>query len=262
MRKLQDPPSPNEVIFGSPGSRESTAISRDVRAGQLRHLAPNLYTSNLIDTPESIVRRHLYRILSRYYPKAVVSHRSALDGGIFRDDTVYLTYGYTKRVTLPGITIHLLQGQGPVEGDSPFTEGLFHASRARAVLENLQQARARSTSTKCWPREEIERYLEEIVRVQGDTELVRLSDHAWRIAPMLNLGAEFEALDGLISGILVKRASSLVPEAMRCLNADAPYDAHRLALFTTLFAALHKADFTGACYAYSHRRGLTEFCFL
>jgi hypothetical protein len=36
----------------------------------------------LIDPPESIVRRNLYRILSRYYPKAVMSHRSALEGGI------------------------------------------------------------------------------------------------------------------------------------------------------------------------------------
>jgi hypothetical protein len=72
----------NEIIFGNADARESTAISRDVRAGRLRHLAPKLYTANLIDPPESIVRRNLYRILSRYYPKAVVSHRSALEGGI------------------------------------------------------------------------------------------------------------------------------------------------------------------------------------
>ena len=241
MEKTQGPSSLNEIIFGNASARESTAISRDVRAGRLRHLAPKLYTANLIDPPESIVRRNLFRILSRYYPKAVVSHRSALEGGLSRDDTIFLTYEYTKRVSLPGIAIHLLQGQGPVEGDSPIMEGLFLASRSRAVLENLQQAHVRSTNAKCWPREEIKRYLDEIARMQGEAELVRLCDHAWRIAPTLNLGAEFEALDALISGILADRAASLVPQSMRCLTADAPYDAHRLALFTTLFAALRKA---------------------
>ena len=240
MEKMQGPSSINEIIFGSAGARESTAISRDVRAGRLRHLAPKLYTANLIDPAEHIIRRHLYRILSRYYPKAVVSHRSALEGGRFRGDTIFLTYEYAKRVSLPGITVHLLQGQGPVEGDSPFMQGLFVASRARAVLENLQPAQARST--KCWPREEIEWYLDEIARVQGDAELVRLCDHAWRIAPVLKLGAEYEALDALISGILAGRAASLVPEAMHSPTADAPYDAHRLALFTTLYTALRKAE--------------------
>lgn len=239
---MQGPSSINEIIFGSASARESTAISRDVRAGRLRHLAPKLYTANLTDPAEGIIRRHLYRILSHYYPKAVVSHRSALEGGISRDDTVFLTYKYTKRVSLPGITIHILQGQGPVEGDSPIMDGLFLASRTRAVLENLQPARARTTSAQYWSREEIEKYLDEIVRAQGEAELVRLCDHAWRIASTLNLGAEYEALDALISGILAGRAASLVPEAMRSPTADAPYDAHRLALFTTLYTALHKAE--------------------
>jgi hypothetical protein len=40
----------------------------------------------------------------------VVSHRSALEGGVSRDNTIFLTYKYTKRVALPGITIRLLQG--------------------------------------------------------------------------------------------------------------------------------------------------------
>ena len=241
MEKTQRPSSLNEIVFGSASSRESTAISREVRAGRLRRIAPKLYTTNLIDPPESIVRRHLYRILSRYYPKAVVSHRSALEGGVSRDDTIFLTYKYTKRISLPGITIRLLQGQGPVEGDNPFMEGLFLASRARALLENLQPARARTTSAKSWPREEIERYLDEIARVHGDAELNRLRDHARRIAPALDLEAEFRTLDTLIGGILGTRAAPLASEVARSRAAGVPYDAHRLELFTMLFAALRRA---------------------
>lgn len=241
MEKKQRSAGINEIVFSSASSRVSTAISRDVSAGRLRRIAPKLYTTNLIDPPESIVRRHLYRILSHYFAKAVVNHRSALEGGVSRDDTIFLTYKYTKRVSLPGITIRLLQGQDPVEGDNPFMEGLFLASRARALLENLQPARARTTSAKSWPCEEIERYLDEIARVHGDAELNRLRDHARRIAPGLNLEAEFKALDALIGGLLGTRAAPLASKAARARAAGAPYDAHWLALFTTLFAALRRS---------------------
>ena len=241
MEKTQRPPSADEIVFGSANTRESTAISRDVRAGRLRRIAPKLYTTNLVDSPESIVRRHLYRILSHYYPKAVVSHRSALEGGVSLDDTLCLTYKYTKRVSLPGITLRLLKGEGPVEGDTPFMKGLYLASRSRALLENLQPARARTTSAKSWPREKIESYLDEIVRVHGEAELNRLRDHARVIAPALHLKAEFRILDNIIGGILGTRATSLASEAARSRATGAPYDAHRLELFTTLFAALRRA---------------------
>lgn len=75
MRKIQQPPA-QEIVYGSATLKESVAISREVRAGRLRRIAPKLYTTNLKDPPESIIRRHLYRILARYYPGAVVSHRS------------------------------------------------------------------------------------------------------------------------------------------------------------------------------------------
>src|SRR4030067_3276496 len=132
MEKTQRPVAQKEVIFGSAESRVSTAISRDVKAGRLRRIAPKLYTTNLMDPPENIVRRNLYRILGRYYPGAVVSHRSALEGGLTRDGTLFLTYKYTKRGPLPGITLRLLEGKVPVEGDNPFMEGLHLGSRPRA----------------------------------------------------------------------------------------------------------------------------------
>ncbi|MHB8416221.1 MAG: hypothetical protein ACYDB1_12765 [Acidiferrobacteraceae bacterium] len=82
----------DEIVFGSADTRVSTAISRDVRGGRLRRITPKLYTTNLKDPPESIIRRHLYCILARYYPGAVVSHRSVLEGGAARNDTIFLTY--------------------------------------------------------------------------------------------------------------------------------------------------------------------------
>ena len=241
MRKIQQPPAQEEIVYGSAKPKESVAISREVRAGRLRRIAPKLYTTNLKDPPESIVRRHLYRILARYYPGAVVSHRSALEGGVTRDDTIFLTYKYTKRITLPGITIRLLQGNGPVDGDNPFMEGLYLASRPRALLENLQPARARSGAPKSWPRKEIEEYVDEIARVHGETELNRLRDSARRIAPKLKLRDEFKALDALIGAILGTRKAKLTAAAAQARAVGVPYDAHRLERFLTLFAALRRA---------------------
>lgn len=241
MEGIRQAPATEEIVFGSADTRVSTAISRETKAGRLRRIAPKLYTTNFKDPPESIIRRHLYRILARYYPGAVVSHRSALEGGVARDNTIFLTYKYTKRVTLPGITIRLLKGKGPVEGDNPYMEGLHLASRARALLENLQPARARGGAPKSWSREEIEEYLDEIARVHGEAELNRLRDHARRIAPALKLTEEFKALDALIGAILGTREAKLTAEPARARAAGAPYDAHRLERFMTLFAALRRA---------------------
>jgi len=241
MEKTQRPAAQEEIVFGSAESRVSTAISRDVKAGRLRRIAPKLYTTNLIDPPESIVRRNLYRILGRYYSGAVVSHRSALEGGLTRDGMLFLTYKYTKRVQLPGITLRLLEGKGPVQGDNPFMEGLHLASRPRALLENLQPARARGGIPKSWTRAEIEEYLDDIARVHGEEELNRLRDQARNIAPTLHLKEEFKALDTLIGGILGTREVRLASGAARARAAGAPYDAHRLELFMTLFAALRRA---------------------
>lgn len=40
-----------EIVLGSQESRRSQAIRRAVLKGQLRKIAPRLYTSNLKDTP-------------------------------------------------------------------------------------------------------------------------------------------------------------------------------------------------------------------
>lgn len=110
---------------------------------KIRRIAPKLYTTNLKDPPESVIRRHLYHILARYYPGAVVSHRSELEGGVARDDTIFLTYKYTKRVTLPGITIRLLKGEVSIEGDSPFMDGpVSRLAAARAARKLAAGTRA------------------------------------------------------------------------------------------------------------------------
>jgi hypothetical protein len=241
MKKTK-PPIETEIIFGSPEPRVSVAISRDVKAGRLKRIAPKLYTSNLKDAPSSIIQRNLYVIMGHYFPGAVVSHRSALEGGLARGNTLFLTYKYTKKVALPGVTVRLLKGKGTVEGDMPFMGRLFMASRARALLENLAPARVRTGVAKGWSRKEIEDHLDEIARVHGDAELNRLRDQARKLAKTLKLSAEFKALDAMIGAILgTREEKKLNSTRARARARGTPYDAHRLEIFTTLYGALQRA---------------------
>ncbi len=240
MKKTK-PPVETEIVFGSAEPRVSVAISRDVKAGRLKRIAPKLYTSNLRDAAESVVQRNLYVILGHYFPGAVISHRSALEGGLTRGNTLFLTHKYTKKVALPGVTVRLLKGKGAVEGDMPFMGKLFMASRVRALLENLAPARARTGVAKGWSRKEVEDYLDEISRVHGEAELNRLRDQARKLSKTLKLSAEFKILDAMIGAILGTREEKKLTSAKaRARARGVPYDAHRLEIFTTLYGALQR----------------------
>lgn len=240
MAKTKRSPEP-EIVFGSADTRISTQISREVRAGRLRRIAPKLYTSNLKDSPASIVGRNLYAILGHSFPKAVISHRSALEGGLSPDKTLFLTYRYTRKVTLPGVTVRLLKGKGAQEGDMRFMGSLYMASPVRALLENLQPARARSGAAKTWPKEKIEGYLDNIARIHGEKHLNRLRDQAKQLSRRLGLAAEYKALDALIGAILGTRAEKkLTSPAAKARAKGAPYDSHRIELFTRLYGALKR----------------------
>jgi len=60
-----------------------TAISRDVsravKAGRLRKLASRLYTRNLSEPPETLVKRNLWNIVAGYFPGALIADRTALE---------------------------------------------------------------------------------------------------------------------------------------------------------------------------------------
>jgi len=231
-----------EIVFGSSDTRISEAISRRVKSGELRKLAGRLYTPNLADDREAIIRRNLYVILGQLYPGAVISHRSALEGGLTENNTLFLTYKYTRKVALPGVTLRFLEGPKMTDGDAPFMEGLTMSSRPRALLENMQPSRARAGDVaKCWDRESLERFLDELCRIHGEEVLNQIRDDARDISDRLGMEKEFQKLDALIGAILGTREKErLISTAAKARATGLPYDAHRLELFNTLFSALKK----------------------
>src|SRR3990167_4671007 len=239
MEKFLDS-SESEIVFASSRSQKSQAIRRAVLAQRLRKLAPKIYTTNSQDSPERIIKRNQYLILGQLFSGAILSHRTALEGGPTRDGLIILTYKYTKKILLPGLTIRLLEGAPPQAGDMPFMGNLFIASRERALLENLQSARGQFSKTLS--RAEIKIFLDKICRIQGEAVLNAIRDNARELAPKLKLEKEFKRLDQLISAILNTRTDYLLrSEPAKARAQGKPYDLPRIELLAVLTSKLAHA---------------------
>ncbi|MFH0758996.1 MAG: hypothetical protein V2B15_17030 [Bacteroidota bacterium] len=136
--------------------------------------------------------------MEKLYPGAIISHRSAFEFLPTKAGHFFLTYKYTKKVELPGVSIRFLEGPAPVEGDHPFSGQLFVSQQARAFLENLQPGKKPGPASKTLTIPEIEEKLEQIIRVHGEEEIKRLRDTARKISGMLHMEKEFVRLDSLI----------------------------------------------------------------
>jgi len=127
-----------EIIFSSSDSNVSRKISSAEKAGKLKKLAPRIYTSNMLDSVESIVKRNLIDILAWRYPNAVISHRSAQELRPTDEGEFFLTYNFRKKISdLPGITLNINEGPKAIEGDIHLN-GIYIASEYRWMLECMQ----------------------------------------------------------------------------------------------------------------------------
>ncbi len=233
-----------EIVMGTSdksGSARRTAMQKE---GTLRKIAPKVYTTNMDEKPEVIIRRNLFYVLGQLYPHAVISHRSAYELKPTESGDIYLTYSYTKNISLPGITVHLMKGPMGTEHDMPFIENLFISSAERRALENLQKGRARSTVSKCMPRTYIEEMLERMLQVNGEAGLNAFRDKARAIAAELHMNEEFETLHSIIGALLATKPAAILSSASAIARAHgAPFDDERAKLFGILFEALHKEQF-------------------
>ena len=231
------PSGPGAELFLSTRDT-SKRTSEAVAAGRARKLGPRLYTSNMTDAPEAIVRRNLWPAVSLLAPGTVIGYRTALEMAPASDGTVFLT-GTTRsgHIGLPGITLRLIPGPGPLEGDQPLFN-LHVASRPRALLEVLRPSRARTTVARGLPRARVEAELERELQIVGEERLNRIRDQARAIAPALDAEREFAALNGIIGALLGSRPGKLSAPAAVARAAGEPYDAGRLDRFQVLHAAL------------------------
>ena len=233
-----------EVVFGSKDSKTSTQISKLLKLGLIRKIAPRVYSTNLTDPIEEIVRRNLFQILGKLYPGSLLSHRSAFEFQLTKTGQLFLTTTYTKKVKLPGVTLHFLEGYAPIEGDNKFSGELYVSQKARAFLENLQITKKTGSESKCISLKEIETRLEQIIRVNGEEEINKLRDQAKIISEQLNLSKEFIKLNQLIGALLTTKPSKILHSPLAIARAfGMPFDPARLSLFETLFKDLKNSEF-------------------
>ncbi|WP_333604805.1 Fic family protein [Novosphingobium sp.] len=219
----------------------SKAVYEAVERGQLRKLGSRLYTRNLEEDPERLVRRNWYYLVTAYYPDALIADRTALENKPADDGSVFLISQKKRETALPGIVFRPRAGAGPLESDRPFIGGARLASTARAYLENMRPSRERGGRiTRTVSRREIEERLDALVRRQGEAATNRLRDEVRAVAPKLGYETEAQELDAVIGALLGTRDAPLTSKAGLARAAGQPFDPDRIGLFETLFAALRE----------------------
>lgn len=220
----------------------SPAVRRAVEEGRARKVAGRLYTRNLDEPLERVVRRNWSRVAAHYFPEAVIVDRSGIEAQPSADGSLFLDAGpeYKGRrpVRLPGLTLLPRRGPGPVAGDMPHMEGLHFSSRPRAFLDNMRTSRARDGVPRTLSTTEVEEELTRVATIRGRAALGELRDQAHEIAEPLDAQREMAALDDLIGAILGTRDVELSTPAARAANAGLGFDPRRIELFETLQAAL------------------------
>jgi len=229
-----------EVFFSSTAT--SRAVRSLMRAGRVRHVTGRLYTKNLDDPLETVMRRRWSDVARGYFPGAVIVDRTAFEARpVGPEGSVFLCARSSRLVRLPGLVLNCRAGAGPVAGDQPYMgSGLHLSSWPRRFLDNMRPARARSGTRRTLTRGELEAQLEMLLANRGEQELNRLRDAAREVAGELDRLAELEDLSALIETLLGTCDASLSSDLARAARTREAWDEDRLLLFETLFAALHR----------------------
>jgi len=234
----------SEIVFASSNPKEAYKISKMLREKKIRKISPRIYTTNFDESSSEIIRRNILEILGNLYPRAVLSHRSAFEFKPTATNQVFVTYSYTRKIKLSGITINFLKGEGPVEGDNKMIGELYISSKERAFLENLQITKKSGPDSKTLSIPQIEEKLDDILRINGKDGLNSLRDKARKLSKILDMQKEFELLNKIIGALFTTKPSKILKSNLALSRATGlPYDRNRIELFEILFNYLYNKAF-------------------
>lgn len=221
----------------------ASLVSREVKKGRLRKLGSRVYTTNLGESKELLVKRHAWLIIGELFSGSVIVDRTALEHRVASDGSIFIVSNKKRAVFLPGLSIYPRKGHSPLDGDKPFMEKLYLSCPARAYLENLCKRRVRRGNiARVLSRQEIEERLEALLQGAGSEALQNLRDEAKKIAAQLGLEKEYKILDGLIGALLGTRRVPISSQMATARAQGLPYDPKRLDLFQKLYEALANSN--------------------
>lgn len=199
-------------------------IARELKKGNLRKIGPRLYTTNLKDSPGYIIKKHLWTIVSDYFPDGLIADRPALENVPAKDGSIFLISERKREVILPGYTLKPRIGRPPQESDYPFIGQLKICSQARAFLENMRPSRMRGKVSRTLSQKEIEEKLEKVLVGGGEQALNKLREEAKSLATKLHLEDEYKKLEILIGTLLGTKEAALLSEITISRTRGQPYE--------------------------------------
>lgn len=233
-------PAPaEELIFSAQlSSTAARKVQRQAAAGVLSRVCRGVYAAKQSeDELKALVRRNWQRVAGVVVPGGVVSHISAMRGGLLPSGEVILSHpaSFNRKVLLPGLTIKVVQGPGPLPGDLGLgNSGLQYAGRTRMLLENI----GRRGDLRA-PEEDVEELLVAILSASGEKALNEVRDQAAALAPALGAEKSLERLRALIGALLgTYSKGALTTRSGRAVARGTPVDPERIARFEVLAAHL------------------------
>ena len=176
------------------------------KESKIRKIYSKLFTQNMTDDINQIVRRNLWDIVKLLYPSAIIADRTALELKPAEDGSIFVISDKKRPASIGNITIKPRKGTAPLDNDKLFMGNLYLPSTERALLENLKGYRSGSNEiSRCLKDAEIEEYLDKTLSRYGEDALNNLRDNARKISAKLELSEEFNKLNKMISALLQTR---------------------------------------------------------
>lgn len=235
------------TVFLTPGDIPSATASRKVRDGALRRVARGIVTDEFNGSLEHVVANHLYELVGRLLPGAVVTDRSAQKGGQpveAADGARFLYVAHPERrrdLQLPGHVVSVRPAPGPVDGDLPYLhEGVAVASTARALIDNARESHPRGgRPARTLSRDELEQWTDTLARRLAQARFARLRDQVEHVAKLLGEHELGETVDDLLGAVQGTRRDVAVSSPVLLARRDGTLvDPRRIELFDQLAATL------------------------
>lgn len=221
----------------------AATINKRVGRGELTQLTRGVYTTEVDRDPAEGVREHLFEIVGRLIPGAVITDRSARIG-LPVDGVLYVARpGRAREIKLPGLEVRARSGAGALPGDVEYPGGLYLASRPRGLAENSVPSRSRSgRQRRTLDTAELGDWIDFICQNDGPARLAEYRLHAERLAGDIGMERKHLAtMQSLISIALGTRPADTPSRALAARQAGRPVDQVRVKRFELLAEALRSS---------------------